>query len=158
MNIDRDPNHLFPESREILLLEVLPGLTAWAEIHLKGYVPSIAEGFRSVARQQELFAQGRTAPGPVVTGCDGVRNRSRHQLAIACDIAWLHDGELTWDVPEAAWQQIQHQAHLAGLTSGKDWKMNDQPHVQMPGLDPMTEDGRALRAEADDWVKESGLV
>jgi len=156
--IDRDPQHLYPSFRSLVIGQVIPGLTTWAAVHLPGYAPAIAEGFRTTARQAELYAEGRTTPGPIVTNCDGVKNPSRHQSALACDIAWLHESGLTWDVPEAAWLQVQHQAHLAGLTSGKDWKMNDEPHVQMPGLDPMTDSGRALMAQAASWKAIQGLA
>lgn len=40
---------------------------------------TITEGVRSTQRQQELYAQGRTKPGTVVTNVDGVVNKSNHQ-------------------------------------------------------------------------------
>jgi len=40
---------------------------------------TITEGVRTVQRQQELYAQGRTKPGPVVTQVDGVKKKSNHQ-------------------------------------------------------------------------------
>jgi len=41
---------------------------------------TITEGVRTVQRQQELYAQGRTKPGPIVTNADGIRNKSNHQI------------------------------------------------------------------------------
>ena len=41
---------------------------------------TIFEGVRTLARQQELYAQGRTAPGPIVTNADGVVKKSNHQI------------------------------------------------------------------------------
>ena len=40
----------------------------------------ITEGVRTTERQRELYAQGRTRPGPVVTNCDGLTDQSNHQL------------------------------------------------------------------------------
>lgn len=46
-----------------------------------GFPMRVCQGVRTVPEQQALFAQGRTAPGEIVTNCDGVKNKSRHQLA-----------------------------------------------------------------------------
>lgn len=40
---------------------------------------TITEGLRSDERQKQLYAQGRTTPGPKVTNRDGVRSLSNHQ-------------------------------------------------------------------------------
>lgn len=41
----------------------------------------VLEGLRSQQRQQMLFAQSRTAKGPRVTNCDGVKIRGNHQVS-----------------------------------------------------------------------------
>lgn len=38
----------------------------------------VTQGHRSVAEQKRLFAQGRTAPGSIVTKVDGVEKKSKH--------------------------------------------------------------------------------
>ena len=40
---------------------------------------TITEGVRTIQRQQELYAQGRTKPGTIVTQVDGVKKKSNHQ-------------------------------------------------------------------------------
>ncbi len=40
---------------------------------------AVVEGLRTTARQQELYAQGRTKPGDVVTHADGIVKLSNHQ-------------------------------------------------------------------------------
>jgi len=40
---------------------------------------TITEGVRTVQRQQELYAQGRTKTGTIVTQVDGVKKKSYHQ-------------------------------------------------------------------------------
>jgi hypothetical protein len=39
---------------------------------------TIVEGHRSVVRQQQLYAQGRTVPGAIVTHIDGVQRKGQH--------------------------------------------------------------------------------
>jgi len=46
----------------------------------------ITEGYRSPERQNQLYAQGRTTPGPIVTYVRG--GRSKHQTGRAIDIVW----------------------------------------------------------------------
>jgi len=41
---------------------------------------TVIEGVRTTKRQQELYAQGRTAPGSIVTNVDGVKKKSNHQV------------------------------------------------------------------------------
>jgi len=57
-----------------------------------------AEGHRTISRQQELYAQGRTKPGRKVTRIDGVNQMSKHNYdpSLAGDIyAWLN-GKANW--------------------------------------------------------------
>ena len=45
----------------------------------------IGECFRSVEEQDELYAQGRTKPGAIVTNAPGSSYSSQHQWGIAFD-------------------------------------------------------------------------
>jgi len=58
----------------------------------------IAEGHRSVERQQELYAKGRTKPGPKVTNIDGVTKIGKHNLkpSMAIDIYAFINGKAVW--------------------------------------------------------------
>lgn len=69
----------------------------------------IAEGHRSVERQQKLYAQGRTEPGVIVTHVDGINKTSKHNVipSKAGDIyAWVN-GRASWDA--------KHLCYLAGV-------------------------------------------
>lgn len=58
----------------------------------------IAEGHRPVKRQQELYAQGRTVPGRIVTHVDGINKKSKHNKlpSDAGDVyAWVN-GKAIW--------------------------------------------------------------
>ena len=46
---------------------------------VKHFDCKVLEGLRTAKRQAGLYAKGRTAPGPVVTNCDGVTSKSDHQ-------------------------------------------------------------------------------
>lgn len=72
----------------------------------------IAEGARPVERQQELYAQGRTAPGKIVTWIDGVTQKSKHNMvpSMACDIYIWINGKAIWD--------NEHLSYIAGLVHG----------------------------------------
>jgi len=60
---------------------------------------TILEGRRTDARQGQLWAQGRTEPGQIVTYCDGIIKKSNHQAksdgwSWAADVApWPIDWE-----------------------------------------------------------------
>lgn len=151
MQPDRDPNHLFPAFR-VKVNAILNGFVPWCARHIPGYQAVIAEGYRTTARQEELYAQGRTTPGEIVTQKNGRDNPSNHQSALACDIAFLKSGQLTWDVPQAAWDYLQHLAHVEGLTSGSDWvSFKDRPHVEWPTVDKGVYDAAKL------WKEKNGL-
>ena len=72
----------------------------------------ISEGHRSVERQKELYAQGRTSPGQVVTWVDGVTKLSKHNQnpSMAVDIFPWIQGKIKWD--------NEHLSYLAGLIHG----------------------------------------
>lgn len=59
----------------------------------------IAQGYRSVEEQQELYAQGRTKEGSIVTYVDGVNKKSQHNInpSNAVDIYAFVNGQATWD-------------------------------------------------------------
>lgn len=68
-----DPNGLHPRFR-VAIKCLMDGL---ASATPRPY--SAREGFRSMERQESLWAQGRTAPGSIVTNCDGLTRKSMHQ-------------------------------------------------------------------------------
>ena len=93
------------------MLRKLALLTFYAEA--KGIRFNLTEFHRTTERQAELYAQGRTAPGGVVTNCDGVIKLSKHQSWEAVDIVIvLEDGRRTlqhvpeYDILGKLWEQI----------------------------------------------------
>lgn len=99
----------------------------------------VVQGVRSTVYQQSLYAQGRTAPGHIVTNDDGVVHRSPHQarqdgLGHAVDCAF--DPAPSWSSPfDPGWPWHEYGAFAVtlGLIWGGDWKtLKDLDHVQDP--------------------------
>lgn len=93
--------------------------------------------WRSAERQQKLYAQGRTMPGPIVTKIDGVTKRSRHGFypSQAFDVCVDTDPgpgkHPVWD--EAAYEPLGPICERHGLTWGGSWaSFKDLPHIEQP--------------------------
>ena len=58
----------------------------------------ISEGYRSIEKQQEYYAQGRTAPGKIITYIDGVNKKGKHNFnpSQAVDIYAFVNGKRNW--------------------------------------------------------------
>lgn len=92
--------------------------------------------WRSSERQAELYAQGRTAPGQIVTNIDGIKSRSRHNFypSQAIDVCVDKDpgpGKVAvWD------DKLYAPLGLLCLTHGLVWGGNfttikDFQHIEM---------------------------
>lgn len=148
---DRDPSHLYP-AFAAKVSRVVDGLNKWCKVHAPEFEPIFGEGFRSTARQQELYAQGRTTPGPKVTEKNGLGNKSNHQSALAFDLWLKKDGKIAWDAPKALWDYYGHLCRAEGLTWGGDWKsLVDQPHCEWPIIE------KSVYTSAREWLKLKGL-
>jgi peptidoglycan L-alanyl-D-glutamate endopeptidase CwlK len=93
--------------------------------------PFITCTYRSPEEQLELYAQGRTAPGKIVTQ---LKSGSKHNTnpSRAFDIAFQKDGKMYWDK--------KHFIRFAGIIKsinpavkwGGDWKkFKDYPHFEI---------------------------
>ena len=96
--------------------------------------------WRSKERQAELYAQGRTAPGKIVTQIDGTTGKSRHQpypaqaVDVAVDIDPGPGKHVVWN-PEA-YAALGPLAERHGLVWGGNFKsFKDYPHLELPAAD-----------------------
>lgn len=89
---------------------------------------TVIEGRRTLARQRELYAQGRTKPGPVVTWT----LKSKHIDGSAVDVAPWINGAIDWNnlknfdlIAEAMFEA----ARIEGVRIrwGADWNRNGRP-------------------------------
>jgi peptidoglycan L-alanyl-D-glutamate endopeptidase CwlK len=124
--------YIFGGASEAQIVTCTPGIIKVVRRAIKIYDFSASEGHRSVARQQALFAQGRTTPGKIVTNVDGVRKKGMHNYkpSRAIDLVPYRDGKMQWNDREGF-------IHLAGimlafaeaegvrLRWGGDWNMDD---------------------------------
>lgn len=92
----------------------------------------ITDGFRSYEEQNELYAQGRTKPGRIITNAKAGYSWHNHGLAV--DIAFQKDGILSYS--QNLYDKIVPIAKSLGLSWGGDWAIFiDKPHFEWhPGI------------------------
>lgn len=94
-------------------------------LDLYGAHVHVTEGLRTVGRQQALFAQGRTTPGPKVTWTLS----SRHLTGRAFDIDFV--GIAADQVPDVWWDLAGQIGEWLGLRWGGRWAVRDLRHFEM---------------------------
>ena len=127
------------------LSEILPGLAArvrqMAEtLAGEGTVIRVVQGLRSWTKQNDLYAQGRTAPGSIVTNCPGGYSYHNFGMAVDC-VPSLNGVDATyspdWNSWHPTWQRMIAIGTGLGLDSGATWRsFKDYPHFQMTGRFP----------------------
>lgn len=103
-------------------------------LEVLGWPMMVTEGLRTTERQQQLYAQGRTTPGAIVTNADGVKAKSKHQSGRSVDCAFLDKftGKPTWS-DAYPWKLYGEMVKSQGLIWGGDWReIVDKPHAQLP--------------------------
>lgn len=97
----------------------------------------ITEGHRSEERQNELYEQGRTAEGQIVTSARG--GESYHNYGLAIDFAIrVSEDKVIWDMEydgnnngQSDWMEVVAIAKSLGFEWGGDWaNFPDYPHLQ----------------------------
>lgn len=109
----------------------------------EGIYVQISEGFRSNARQNELYAQGRTKPGNIVTNARA--GQSNHNYGIAVDFFLVSsDGKTAnWTVNKD-WRRVAQIGKSLGFQWGGDWtSFKDYPHLEMKELKGQSGGGNA---------------
>src|SRR5574343_1273454 len=84
-------------------------------MHAAGHPVRMTAGYRTTQEQQALWAKGRTVPGLVVTWCDGLVRRSRHQDGRAADFVFRTETGISWHGP---WERLGETAESLGLIWG----------------------------------------
>lgn len=120
----------------------------------------VTQGYRTVAEQDALYAQGRTAPGRIVTNAKG--GQSAHCFGYAADLVPedVIPGEPDWNAGNPAWQKMLAAGLECGLAEGATWRtFKDNPHFylrEMPA-NPTVEmqsilSGQGMRALWASWT------
>ncbi|MFW5872719.1 MAG: M15 family metallopeptidase, partial [bacterium] len=92
-----------------------------------GITLRVTQGLRTFKEQDDLFAQGRSASGPIVTHAKG--GESYHNYGLAIDVVEIINGKCNWNTN---WELISE----IGIQNGFEWGGNfkgfsDKPHFQM---------------------------
>jgi peptidoglycan L-alanyl-D-glutamate endopeptidase CwlK len=116
---------LHPKVRDI-------ALTAYREavnITPVGVHPFITETLRTFKESDDLYAQGRTKPGQIVTNAKG--GSSYHNYGMAIDFVNQVHGLPKWVVNEN-WMKVVGAFKKYGFVWGGDFKsIKDNPHFEM---------------------------
>jgi len=104
---------------------------------LKGRaIVRFTQTLRTIVEQDALYAQGRTAPGKIVTNAKG--GKSYHNYGLAIDICLIIDGkEASFDMLKdydgdkiSDWMEAVSIFKTRGWEWGGDWEKKDYPHFQ----------------------------
>lgn len=91
----------------------------------------ISNGRRSMTQQRDIYAQGRTKPGKVVSNAKP--GQSAHNFGLAADIWPLKGNDFDWGASAKTFKAMADIAVEMGLTSGYYFKsIFDAPHVENP--------------------------
>lgn len=129
----RDITQLHPR-----LQEIIPKLKS--ECEKNGIKIAIGECLRTKKEQDDLYAQGRTKSGSIVTNCKGSTYSSMHQWGVAFDFYLAMDidgdGKTSDDAfnnSKKTFEAVGKIGKKLGLEWGGDWKsIKDRPHFQLP--------------------------
>lgn len=92
----------------------------------------VTSTYRDNASQEALYAQGRTAPGRIVTNARAGQSYHNHRCAV--DVVPIRNGKAIWDAKDPVWQRIGALGKAAGLEWAGDWKrFKEFPHFQYTG-------------------------
>jgi len=88
--------------------------------------------YRSPEEQTELYAQGRTKPGPIVTHAEAYQSLHNYKPSFAVDFAFRKGKEVFWN--EEFFRRFAQIAKSYGLAWGGDWpgRKKDTPHLEPP--------------------------
>ena len=145
MGLPRQPN---PDEQAYgVQLQLHPSLIyPYTNLNLRlqrlGHDPRTMQAWRSAVMQAELWAKGRTTPGPIVTharpGSSPHENTENGKpAALAFDIAPVIGHHIYWptDLLSAPfWSDVRDSAKMLGLLWGGNFKNppGDYGHIQSP--------------------------
>jgi peptidoglycan LD-endopeptidase CwlK len=112
---------------------------AFAALSAQGTYFCVAQGLRTYAEQDALYAQGRTTPGHIVTNARG--GYSNHNFGCAVDCyPYLSGpgGAINWSANSPQFRAMVSALESQGLTWGGSWtSLPDAPHFQLENV-PVT--------------------
>lgn len=95
----------------------------------------VTSTYRDAESQNALFAQGRTAPGKIVTNAKA--GQSWHNFRVAFDVVPLRNGKPVWGITGEdlkLWQRLGAIGKACGLEWAGEWRtFREFPHFQYTG-------------------------
>ena len=93
----------------------------------------ITSTYRDHESQNELYAQGRTKKGAIVTNARG--GQSYHNHRVAFDVVPLRHGKCVWDSKDPVWLKVGEIGESLGLEWAGRWsgKLRESAHFQYTG-------------------------
>lgn len=86
----------------------------------------IVQGLRTIQEQDEIYAQGRTKPGKIVSNAPG--GTSFHNYGLAIDLVEIVNNQANWNFD---YSKLVPFANKYGLFWGGNFKsIKDKPHFQ----------------------------
>jgi len=87
----------------------------------------VVSALRTWVEQNELYDQGRTKPGKIVTNAKA--GQSLHNFGLAIDVVEIKNGKAVWRNPN--WAKIARLGKSIGFAWGGDFKtIKDKPHFE----------------------------
>lgn len=117
----------------------------------------LVEGYRSQARQNWLYSQGRTRPGSIVT----YKHISNHTGGMAGDCYPVDaSGQIMWEPHPSIWDQFAHCVRSQpGMQSGHDYpKITGGTFVDSPHVEPNAATRAKWAAAAHAYLSGLGLI
>lgn len=104
------------------------------KMHAEGIYVCVAQGYRSTADQNNLYAIGRTVDvhKPVVTNARG--GQSNHNYGVAVDLCQYDKtiDKIKWEVSTPSYKKIVSAMKAEGFKWGGDWaSFRDYPHFEL---------------------------
>jgi peptidoglycan LD-endopeptidase CwlK len=101
--------------------------------YAEGINAQISHGMRTYAQQNELYAQGRTKKGNIVTNARGGQSNHNFGLAVDYFLTTWDGSKATWSV-NSDWRRVAAIGKSLGFSWGGDWRsFKDYPHLEMTG-------------------------
>ncbi|MEY8391851.1 M15 family metallopeptidase [Lachnospiraceae bacterium 45-W7] len=130
------------------------------ECSRQGIFIKFSECLRTIAEQDALYAQGRTAPGNIVTNAKGSTYSSQHQWGVAIDFYIDMDVDGDGDKKDDAFNnstrlfdRVGTIAKSIGLGWGGDWtSIKDRPHLYLPDWGSTTSRLKQLYKSPDHFM------
>ena len=119
--MSRDITLLHPDLQKIIPLFL-------AECKSKGLIVKTTDGLRTKKQQNDLYAQGRSEDGNIVTWVK--YPDSSHNWGLAFDFC-RNDGKGAYDDSDGFFSKVGKIGKQFGLFWGGDWTPQDKPHFEL---------------------------